>query len=172
MDILIHSGDKAPDFSLNSLEGDLYHLYARLGKVIILNFWSAECPWSARGDQEILAALAAWGGRAALWTIVANANEPVEMVRKEAQRRGLPLVLLDTQQQVANLYGAKTTPHCFVIDPNGRLRYQGAMNDITFRQRTSTRSYLQDAIAALLAGSDPQPSETPPYGCMIVRHAE
>ena len=172
MDPLIRTGQAAPDFSLKSLGGVTYRLSEHLGPLIILNFWSAECTWSEQGDREILEALPAWGGRAILWTIASNGNEPARLVNQEAQRRGLPLVLLDEEHRVADLYGAQTTPHSFVIDSTRRLRYQGSINDITFRQRTATRSYLKEAISALLAGKNPQPDETPPYGCTIVRYLE
>jgi hypothetical protein len=58
-----------------------------------------------------------------------------------------------------------------VIDQAGLLRYQGAVDDVTFRQRTPTRYYLREAVEALLAGRQPQPQETPPYGCTVVRYA-
>ena len=60
----------------------------------------------------------------------------------------------------------------FVIDPQGILRYQGALNDITFRRKTPTRHYLKDAVNALLRGESPEPAETSPYGCTIVYYAQ
>ena len=48
--------------------------------------------------------------------------------------------------------------------------YRGAFDDVTFRQRAATRSYLKDAVEALLAGRNPDLAETAPYGCTIVRH--
>ena len=171
MDTLIAIDKPAPDFELTDLIGNRYRLTEQHGRVIILNFWSAECPWSERADQEMLSYLQNWGVRAALWTIAANANEPLEMLQQVSGQRGLPVVLHDAHQQVADLYQAQTTPHIFVIDQFGLLRYQGAVNDITFRQRTPTRYYLQAAVEAVLAGRRPDPEETPPYGCTIVRYA-
>ena len=72
--------------------------------------------------------------------------------------------------ELPDLYGSLTTPHIFVIDREGKLRYQGAFDDVTFRQREPTRFYLKDALDALLAGRQPEPAQTTPYGCSIVRH--
>jgi hypothetical protein len=76
---------------------------------------------------------------------------------------------VDAQGQVADLYGAITTPHVFILDREGILRYQGAVDNITFRKREATHFFLQEAVEALLAGRLPQPAETPAYGCTIVR---
>jgi hypothetical protein len=65
------------------------------------------------------------------------------------------------------MYGAKATPHFFVIDGDGLLRYSGAFDDVTFRQRTPTHTYLKDAVEAVLRGEAPNPAQTPAYGCAI-----
>jgi len=69
---------------------------------------------------------------------------------------------------VAGLYGAVTTPHVFVIGADGVLRYTGAPDDVGFRMRTPTRAYLAQAVEALLDGREPDPAETPPFGCALV----
>jgi hypothetical protein len=66
------------------------------------------------------------------------------------------------------MYGAQTTPHIFVLDPAGILRYQGAFDDKTFRKRQPKVSYTLNAVNALLKGNNPDPAETPPYGCTVV----
>jgi hypothetical protein len=171
MDSVTLLNQPAPDFELADLQDRKFRLSKRQPGILILNFWSAECPWSERADGLLLEWLAGWGLPVSLWTVAANANEPREMVSVVAGQRGLPVVLLDTHQAVANLYQAQTTPHAFVIDQAGLLRYQGAVDDVTFRQRTPTRYYLREAVEALLAGRQPQPQETPPYGCTVVRYA-
>ena len=169
MDPLTHINQPAPDFELRDLQGRLHRLNERSGAITILNFWSADCPWSERTDRLMAGWLEAWGGSIALWRIAANANEPPEVLARAALERSLDLVLHDPYQEVADLYAAQTTPHVFVIDGQGILRYQGAVDDVTFRQRTPTRYYLQEAVEALLAGGLPDPSEAPPYGCTVVR---
>jgi len=171
MDSLIASHQPAPDFTLLDLQGRPHRLSAQRGVITILNFWSAECPWSERADHLLAEWLGAWGERTARWTIASNANEPVEMLAQAAAERGLGILLHDARQEVADLYRAQTTPHVFVIDEQGILRYQGAVDDVTFRQRTPTRYYLHDAVEALLAGRLPDPAEAPAYGCTVVRYA-
>ncbi len=173
MDPLTHSpsppaGSPAPAFSLPDLDGRSHSLEHYRGRVVVLNFWSAECPWSERVDGELLAYLQEWGGRVALLPVAANANEAPDLLRRIAAQRGLPRLLHDAERQAARLYGAATTPHLFVMDAEGILRYRGAFDDVTFRRRTPTRLYLREAVEAVLQGRPPQPAETEPYGCTIV----
>jgi citrate synthase len=67
------------------------------------------------------------------------------------------------------LYEAVTTPHTFVVDRDGILRYRGAVDDVTFRNREATRFFLEEVVEALLDGHLPTLTETPAYGCTIVR---
>jgi hypothetical protein len=76
---------------------------------------------------------------------------------------------MDANCFVADLYEAQTTPHVFVIDREGILRYRGAVDDVTFRQRTPARFFLDEAVEALLEGHVPALVESPAYGCTIVR---
>ena len=170
MDAITAIGQPAPDFALSDLQGALHHLADSRGKVLILNFWSAECPWSERADQELQKLLDRWQKRITTWAIASNLNETPEQIQTVATARKLPVVLIDQHHQVADLYGAITTPHLFLIDPAGILRYRGALDDITFRKRKATRNHLRAAVEALLAGDRIKVSETPPYGCTIVRH--
>ena len=169
MDTLIPNKQPAPPFSLPDLNGVPHSLEDLRGRVAILNFWSAECPWTNRADQELRAYLSAWGSRVTLWPIASNVNEDMEFLKRTAAERDLPVVLHDPQHLVADLYGARMTPHCFVVDSQGILRYQGALDDTTFRQRTPTHFYLRQAVEAVLQGRSPDPAQTPPYGCTIVR---
>jgi thiol-disulfide isomerase/thioredoxin len=159
----------APHFELPDLAGKTHRLSDYRGRIVILNFWSAECPFAERVDRELLQLLAGWGEQVVYLPIAANLNEPPEMLARAAGERGLPLVLRG-RPEIRDGYEAQTTPHLFVADATGILRYRGAFDDVAFRQRTPTRPYLKDAVEALLAGRMPAPAETPPYGCAIVRH--
>lgn len=159
----------APDFSLPDLEGRIHRLSDYRGQIVVLNFWSAECPWSEQSDAVLEADARAWGARAVVLRVASNANETDALLRQTAQGRGLPLVLKDANAQIADLYEAQTTPHCFVIDQAGILRYRGAFDDRTFRQRTASRFYVREAVNALLEGRLPEMQETAPYGCTITR---
>ena len=171
MDSLIQINQPAPEFELADLKGVLHRLAVAQGQVLVLNFWSSECPWAQRGDGILAELRPAWGDRVELWSIASNANETDEQLALAAAAREPGLVLRDAEHVVADLYGAVTTPHFFVIDEKGILRYRGAPDDTSFRQREPTVHYLKDAVEALLNGREPNPAETAGYGCTIVRHA-
>jgi peroxiredoxin len=159
----------APDFELPDLQGELHRLSDHRGRIVIVNFWSAECPHSERTDSSTIACLAKWGEEVLLLPIAANRNESAQMVVEAAKTRRLPKVLMDAEQVVTDLYDAVATPHVFVIDRAGILRYRGALDDVRFRQRVVTRFYLEEVVEALLDGRVPPLQETLAYGCAIVR---
>ncbi len=170
MDAMIVIGKPAPDFTLADLKGGQHSLSGCRGKIVILSFWSAECAWAESADQAPETMPADWQGRVTRLTIACNRDEPRELLRQVAQERRLAPLLLDPGQQVVHLYQVQTTPHFFVIDADGILRYRGAGDNRTFRQRIPTRNYLYEAIEALLTGKDPEITETPAYGCAIVQY--
>lgn len=163
--------EPAPEIELPDLNGQLHRLSDYRGKIVVINFWSAECPWSERTDRALLASLNQLAEQVALLPIASNENEPDEQLREAALARRLTLVLRDLDGRMAALYDARTTPHAFVLDPSGILRYRGAVDDVTFRHRTASRWYVEEAVEALLEGRLPEVQEAPPYGCTIVRHA-
>ena len=161
--------EPAPDFELLDLQGVFRKLRDCCGKIVIINFWSAECPHSERTDQYLVSLLERWNEQVVLLSIAANQNESLQMLAEAARARRISNVLIDSEHAVADLYEAFTTPHVFVLDREGILRYRGAVDDITFRRKEATRFFLQEAVEALLHGQLPALSETPTYGCTIVR---
>jgi peroxiredoxin len=161
--------EPTPDFELADLQGVTHKLSDTRGKIAMINFWSAECPHSERTDQYLVSLLEIWGDEVLMLSIAANRNEPLQMIAEAAQARRTPTVLVDSEHKVADLYKAVTTPHVFVLDREGILRYRGAVDNITFRHRKATRFFLQEAVDALLNGKIPELQETSPYGCSIVR---
>jgi alkyl hydroperoxide reductase subunit AhpC len=116
--------------------------------------------------------------RAELWEeqgvtlvmIACNAGETIEQMRDMADAYGITNpILLDEGNVVTDAYGAQTTPHVFVLDSTGRVIYQGAVDDRTFRQPEPTINYLDAAVEALITGQRLTISDTPAYGCQIVR---
>jgi thiol-disulfide isomerase/thioredoxin len=158
-----------PDFELQDLKGQFHRLSDYRGRIVIVNFWSAECPHSERTDHYLVSLLEKWNGQVVLLSIASNRNESIQMVKEVAETRLIPKVLLDSDGVVADLCGAVTTPHVFILDREGILRYRGAVDNITFRLREVSHFFLQEAVEALLAGSLPALAETPAYGCTIVR---
>jgi peroxiredoxin len=165
----MHLNEPAPEFELPDLEGVPHKLSDFRGKIVIVNFWSAECPHSERTDRYLVGLLERWKADVVMLPIAANRNESLPALAEAAQARRVPDILVDSEQVAADLYEAVTTPHAFVIDREGILRYRGAVDDITFRRREATRFFLRDAVEALLQGGLPDPNETPAYGCTIVR---
>ena len=161
--------EPAPDFELPDLQGVSHKLSDLRGKIVIINFWSAECPHSERTDRSLLPLLESWGSEVVLLPIASNRNESAQMLAEAAEKRRVPRVLLDSEHRAADLYGALTTPHVFVLDREGLLQYHGAVDDLTFRRREVTRFFLRDAVEALLHGQSPGLGETTAYGCTIVR---
>lgn len=161
----------APDFALPDLDGRIHMLSDYRERIVSVNFWSAECPHSERFDTDITACLAQWGPDVTLLSVASNANEPEGLLKAVSHQRKIPVVLRDAGQMVAGRYGAQTTPHAFLIDRQGILRYRGAVDNVSFRKRKPTRFYLQEAVEALLAGQLPEVTEVQPFGCTIVRYA-
>ena len=161
----------APEFVLTDIDGRRHELSDYRGRVAIINFWSCECPHVVRTDRLLMEMSAGWRGEVALLSIASNRIESLADIAASAHARGLPIVLHDPQHKVADLYEAQTTPEVFVLDRLGILRYRGAFDDVDFRQRTPTRSFLNEAVQALLAGRLPAVPETRSYGCAIVREA-
>ena len=159
----------AANFELPDLQGKLHRLSDYRGGIVILNFWSADCPHSERTDRYLTDLVGRINGDVVLLSIASNRNESIPMLKEAATARRLPVVLMDAGHVIADLYGAQTTPHAFVIDEEGILCYRGAVDDVTFRQRQATRFFLEEALKALLDGHLPELDEMPAYGCTIVR---
>ena len=158
-----------PDFELPDLNGKPHRLSDHRGQIVIVNFWSCECPHSERTDKAIMSMFVQWQDDVTMMTIASNRNETPTALKEAAETRRLPQVLLDADCRVADLFDAQTTPHVFVIDREGILRYRGSVDDVTFRHRTPTRFFLDEAVEALLEGHLPTLTESPAYGCAIVR---
>lgn len=169
MDPVAEIGASAPPFELPDIRGGSHRLSDYRGRIVVLEFWSAKCPWSARVDEDLAEQRPDWGDQIVLVHIASNVDEGVEGIREVSEDRGLSLILVDSDQRVADAYGAQTTPQFFLIDAEGMLRYQGSLDDADFRQREATQHYLMNAISAVMKGEEPDPAETAPYGCALVR---
>jgi len=159
----------APDFELPDLDGNCHRLSDYRGRIVVVNFWSCECPHSERTDRSLMATFVQWEGEVALLTVAPNRSESLNDKRAAARARRLPILLLDDDLTAADLYEALTTPHTFVIDRQGILRYRGPIDDVGLRQRTPTRFHVEAAVEALLEDRLPAVQEQAAYGCTIVR---
>jgi peroxiredoxin len=141
-------------------------------RVVVLVFWSAECPVSAEYDAYFSELPERYpDGQILVLGIDSNVNYGQKEIVRAISERGVDFVILrDEDCAIADRFGALTTPHVFIIDQSGRLEYEGAVDDRTFRQREATVNYVDNALAALLSGQTPSITQTQPYGCTIVRH--
>ena len=160
---------RVPDFVLPDLDQVQHRLSDYASRIVLLNFWSVECPHSVRTDEELVAALDRWAPSVVLLSIASNSNEQIADQRTAAARRRLPLVLIDRGHIVADLFSAVTTPHIFILDQQGILRYRGAVDDVSFGKKVVSRLYFQEIVEALLSGLEPPSSNIQPFGCAIVR---
>lgn len=165
----MQTNSPAPDFSLPDVSGRIHRLADYMGRLVIINFWSAECPWSEKADKYLLSLLERFSGQLVLLTIASNLNEDKDSVQQAAANHGVITLLIDEECHLANAWQAQTTPHIFIIDQAGILRYQGAVDDVTFRKRIPDQFYVEEAITAILDNRLPAIQETQPYGCTIVR---
>lgn len=148
-------GASTPDFELPVIGGqERVRLSDLRGQIVVLDFWSHECPWSQRYDGYFAERVGEWAGRDIRFVAVnSNANEPDEAVLAALAERGLPFaVLRDAGHTVADAYGAITTPHVYVVDREGRLAYRGAVDDLNWQRTEPDVRYLDEALADLLAG--------------------
>ena len=168
----VRINEAAPEFELPDLDGGVHKLSDYRGQVVIIDFWSCECPHVERTDRLIADwCEQKWGRYVSLLRVASNASESPLVLKEAVARKHIPLLLLDEGSIVASLYAAQTTPHVFVINDTGRLRYRGAVDDTNFARRQPTRFYLEEAVDAVLSGKAPAVTDTQPYGCAIIRHA-
>ena len=165
-------GEAVEDFALEDIHGKTCRLSDFRGKIAVLVFWSAECEVSREYDAYFNSLPDRYPqGQVVVLAIDSNVHYGMEEIAETIQERGIEFpVLRDDEAIIADRFGALTTPHVFVVDATGRLAYEGAVDDRTFRQLEATVNYLDEALAAILMGKKPVVTQTQPYGCTIVRY--
>lgn len=173
-------GEKAPDFELKDLDGNVVRLSALAGKTVVLEWFNPGCPFvKAAHTQGSLKDMAARHASEELVWLAINSGAPgkqgngVEANRKGVETFGMKHpVLVDESGKVGRLYGAKRTPHMFVIGPDGTLVYRGAIDNSPDGTGESPETgtlvnYVEKALTALHAGAAVEQSETKAYGCSV-----
>jgi peroxiredoxin len=173
-------GQLAPDFSAQDSKGDSVRLSQFRGQVVVLEWTNAECPYTRKhyssGNMQSVQQLAQQHG--VVWlSIVSSAPGKQGYVNGSeadaltAARHAAPTaVLLDPNGTVGHLYNAKTTPHMFVIDKKGALRYMGGIDSIATADVDDiahAEPYLKEAMLAVAQDEKPPHAVTKPYGCSI-----
>ena len=165
-------GSRAPDFELADQAGATVRLQDLAGKVVVLEWVNPDCPFvkrhAAAGTMRDLAAR--YGARGVVWlgvnsTSYMTADDSAKFL--SANSLTYP-ILVDRSGEVGRAYGARTTPHLFVIDARGNIAYQGAIDDDPRGKKGGeVVNYVAQALDELLAGRPVAVSETTPYGCSV-----
>lgn len=173
-------GEPAPPFTLHDLDGKAVSLSDYKGKTVVLEWFNPGCPFvklsHTKGSLEGLAARYAEQG--VVWLAINSAAEGrqghgAETNRRAAQELGMSYpVLLDESGQVGRAYAATNTPHLYVIDPQGVLIYQGAIDNSPDGEGGSPSggklvNYVSEALDALAAGNPVSVASTKAYGCSV-----
>ncbi len=173
-------GTPAPAFSAVNTEGKTVNLNDYRGKTVVLEWTNDGCPYVRKhyGSGNMQALQKKWTGEGIVWLSVIS-SPPGEQGFADAaranslttERKATPTaVLLDPKQQVAKAYGATSTPHMYIIKPDGMLAYAGAIDDKpTSRPSdiTGAKNYVDDALAELKAGKPVSMPATRAYGCVV-----
>jgi peroxiredoxin len=162
-------GSLMPDFALPSLDGGSLSLRPSLvgRKALVVAFWSGICSHCRRYD-DYLNHLPERHPGVGLLVVAARQEESVDMLRASVAERGLRFPLLhDAERTVAHAWQVEQTPRVFLLDPQRRLLYRGAIDNFKYPPDPEFVAYLDLAIEAFLAGKPPPRAETPSFGCPI-----
>jgi peroxiredoxin len=170
-------GEKAPDFTLKSVKDESVTLSALTAekKIVVLEWFNPDCPISRayHTPESVMGLLASrYADKGVVWLAI-NSGAPgkqgagKERNAKAVEEFGVSYpVLIDEDGAVGKLYDARTTPHMFVIDAEGVVRYAGAIDNGTPQTKGET-NYVKEAVEALLAGKDVSTKESRPFGCGV-----
>jgi len=161
----VEPGQAAPDLALKDTYGKEFKLSDFKGKIVVLEWVNKGCPVSkgAHEKQEMQKVYKKYAGKGVVWLgIDSTEGAKPEENRVYAAEMSLAYPILhDPDAIAANAYGAKRTPHMFVIDKDGKLVYAGAIDD------KASKNYVAAAIDDLLAGKPVSKPRTEAYGCTL-----
>ncbi len=169
-------GEVAPAFKLNDLTAKAHSLDQYKGKLVVLEWINPECPFSDRQAREkTMTDLTRKFGQV-VWLGINSTSpkhkdylQPAEHL-SWAKKNGIDYsILYDPTGSVGHAYGAKTTPHMFIVDEQGKLAYNGAIDDDPSgrKAKPARLNYVDGGLTAELAGKAVAPAVTQPYGCSV-----
>jgi len=173
-------GAPAPDFKGTDSTGAQHTLSEYRGKFVVLEWANQGCPYDRKhylsGSME--SQQREWTAKGVIWlSVISSAPGEQGYVTPAEENTYLKTMhaaptaaLLDPNGTIGRLYQAKTTPHIFVIDPTGKLIYQGAIDDKPTTDQEDlkgARNYLNETLTAATAGKPLQVASTRPYGCSV-----
>jgi len=165
-------GDSAPGFTLADTAGNKVGISDFEGKVVVLEWLNPDCPFVQRhykaGTMKNLATK--YGSEGVVWlTVNSTKYMDAEANAKFKAANDLPYtILVDQSGEVGHLYGAMTTPHMYIVDGDGTLVYNGAIDDDPRGNKGETATnYVAVALDEVLAGNAVTTAKTKPYGCSV-----
>lgn len=173
-------GKPAPGFELTDTKGKTHRLSDYKGKTVVLEWVNHDCPYVKKhynsGHMQKLQK--EWTGKKVVWLSVNSsaAGKQGNFSKEEwknltEEKQAAPTaVLLDADGKVGRLYGAKTTPHMYVINSKGLLVYNGAIDSIESTETADVakaEDFVQRALAEVTKGKAVTVANTKPYGCAV-----
>lgn len=173
-------GAPAPDFALQSVAAGTVKLSQYRGKHVVLEWVNPECPYVRKhyGSANMQRLQKDYTARNVVWLSINSTRAghpehkpPAEMAAWMKQMNAAPsATLLDPKGEAGKAYGARTTPHLYIVDPKGVLVYAGGIDDkrSTDPEDVKTaKNYVRAALEELLAGKPVTSANTSPYGCSV-----
>jgi len=173
-------GQPAPDFTLVDSNGATHSLADLKGKMVVLEWVNFECPFVGKhyGSGNMQKLQKAYTGKGVVWLSINSsaagkqghfAPDKINALMKE--KGAAPTAyLIDTDGAVGRAYGAKTTPHMFVVDPGGTIVYAGGIDDTPSTDQADVpkaRNFVSAALDEALAGKPVTTASSTPYGCSV-----
>lgn len=164
-------GQPAPTFTLKDETGKAHSLSEYKGKVVVLEWTNPHCPFVQRhyAAKTMQTTLSGFDAKKVVWLAVdsTSTNSPEQDAAWKKEKGFSYPMLQDQGGSVGHAYGAKTTPHMYVIDGQGVLRYEGAIDNDPRGNQKSVTNYVQTSVDALLSGKPVPESTTESYGCSV-----
>src|ERR1700758_33734 len=173
-------GSAAPDFSVPDANGKTQSLSEYKGKYVVLEWFNPECPFVKKhyGSDNMQKLQKEYTGKGVVWlTIDSNApgtegNLTPEQAQKVATswKTQQTALLLDPDGKVGRAYGAKNTPNMVIINPDGKIAYEGAIDSKATPNPgdiPSSTNYVKAALDESLSGKPVTTRQTRPYGCSV-----
>lgn len=164
-------GDKAPDFTLTGTDGKSYTLseWTAKGNIVVLEWFNSECPFCVKHgkDGTMKKIVEDYKDKSVVMLGINSGGKGKPGHGKDAEAIkawGLNYpVLNDETGKVGHSYGAKTTPHMFIIGKDGKVAYMGAIDD----QKEGGKNYVRQALDQIIKGETVTEASTKPYGCGV-----
>lgn len=171
---------KAPDFQLTDSYGKTHKLSDFAGKYVVLEWINFDCPFVVKHykSENMQKLQKEYTAKGVVWLSICSSNEgkqgffkPEEINKRIVDNKAkMTAYLIDTDGKVGKMYGAKVTPHIFIIDKEGKLVYQGAIDNIkstNVDDIPKATNYVSEVFNSLFAGKPITTKTTTPYGCSV-----